>query len=80
MHRQSLLGFVVKGMLQAPRLLCQQGHKGLKTPAISLQLMESERCASERPLDCSFSHDLGGMGELKRDLGVCELPSQYAQR
>lgn len=68
MHRQSLLGL---------------GHKGLKTPTISLHqqtLSESERCTRERPLDCSFSHDLGGMGELKRDLGVCELPSQYAQR
>lgn len=49
----------------------EQFHSGLLRP--------NDCCASSQR-DCDFSHDLGGMGELKRDLGVCELPSHCAQR
>lgn len=53
--------------------------RACKTWAISLQLIQADCCTSSL-WDCDFSHDWGGMGELKRDLGVCELPSQYVQR
>lgn len=71
---------MLKLWFKLPDFSISEVTKVCKTWLTSLQLIKAERCTRDKPLRCGFSHDLGGMGELKRDLGVCELPSQYVQR